>query len=328
MDKARALMIFTRVARLGSFRKAAAELGLTPQAVSRSVDTLESVLGSRLLARTTRSVGLTQEGSELLGRAEEALAQLDEVLRSSLEPLESVSGPVRIAAPLDLGREFITPLSLELKRRHPLVIPELVLQDGISDIVAERIDVAIRAGKVPDSRLVARKVAPIQLMVCASPIYLRKHGCPAQWEALRHHQLTGFRSPRTGKLVPWERQGAQGEVGYDEFDLAFVANETSAELQAILAGVGIGQLAGFTAIKHLRSGKLKLLFPEAITEQYALYVVYAQRARMPLRVRTAVDFLIERLSHDPNLRLSGAEAKQFAALGAKGVSNRGAGRAR
>jgi DNA-binding transcriptional LysR family regulator len=303
MDVARALQVFVRIARRGSFRKAAAELGLSPQAVSRSVDALERELGVQLLTRTTRQVTLTVEGADLVDRAERALDQLDDVLRSTISGEDVVAGLVRVAAPLEIGREFVAPILFDLAKTHPQIRIDLVIQDAISDMVAEGIDVAVRGGRLPDSRLIAKRVAPIQQMVCASPTYLRNHGVPQQWELLRHHRLTGFRLPRTGKLLAWERRGADGSIGYDEFEPCLSFNETTTEAQAVLDGLGIGQLASFSAIRHLRSGKLKLLFPECITEQYGLYLVHLQRVRVPQRVRTVIDALIKGLSNHPDLYL-------------------------
>jgi len=321
MSKGRGLEMFVKVAHRGSYRKAAADMGVSPQAVSKGIDALERELKLWLFHRTTRRLALTEDGERLLPLASQALEDLSAFFDAAAPADDHVAGPVRIAAPLAVGRDIVAPLVIELARAHPQLKPELVLQDQLSDVVADRIDVGLRAGKPNDSRLIVRPVAPVQLMVCASPDYLARWGEPQAWDDLRRHRLTGYRRTSTGKVVPWERALATGEVAYEMLEPCFAANEVSAELQAVLAGVGIGQLASFSAVRHLRRGELRLLFPETITSQYQLYVYRPRRDRVPARVRATLDFLVQRLSTHPDLALTAADISAYA-VGARQAATR------
>jgi DNA-binding transcriptional LysR family regulator len=312
MSKGRSLEMFVKVAQRGSYRRAAADLGVSPQAVSKGVEALERELKLWLFRRTTRRLSLTDDGRRLLPLASQALEGLSTFFDAAAPADDEVTGPVRIAAPLAIGRDIVAPLVIELVRAHPQLEPELVLQDPLSDVVADRIDVGVRAGKPDDNRLIVQAVAPVQLMVCASPDYLARHGAPATWDDLRQHRLTGYRRTSTGKMVPWERAKGGGEVRYDSLRPCFAANEVSTELQAVLAGVGIGQLASFSAVPHLRRGELCLLFPESITAQYEIYVYRPRRERTPARVRATLDWLVQRLTNHPGLALSAADIAAFA----------------
>jgi len=299
--------MFVKVAQRGSYRAAAADLGVSPQAVSKGVDALERELKLWLFRRNTRRLALTEDGERLLPLAHQALDSTGAFYAAATPDDEAIAGPVRIAAPLTVGNDIVAPLVAALAKAHPQLQLELLLQDTLADVVADHIDVGIRAGKPDDSRLVVRPVAPVQLMVCASPAYLAQWGAPARWEDLPRHRLTGYRKASTGRVLAWERALPDGEVGYENFESCFVANEVGAELQAVLAGVGIGQLASCTAVRHLRRGELQLLFPEAITSQYQIYVYRLKRDRLPARVRVVLDFLVDGLLAHPDLALSQAE---------------------
>lgn len=313
MLRGRGLEMFVKVAQRGSYRAAAADLGVSPQAVSKGIDALERELKLWLFRRNTRRLALTEDGERLLPLAHQALEATGSFFAAATPDDDAIAGPVRIAAPLVAGSDIVAPLVAALAKRYPQLQLELLLQDALADVVTDRIDIGVRAGKPDDSRLVVRPVAPVQLLVCASPQYLAQHGTPVCWEDLARHRLTGYRKASTGKLLPWERALPGGEVGYDAFDACFIANEVGAEVRAVLAGVGIGQLASFSAVHHLRSGALKLLFPETITSQYQIYVYRLKRDRLPARVRVALDFLVDGLLAHPDLALDEADLAAFSA---------------
>ncbi|MFY9510627.1 MAG: LysR family transcriptional regulator [Rubrivivax sp.] len=303
--------MFVKVAQRGSYRAAAIDLGVSPQAVSKGIDALERELKLWLFRRNTRRLALTDDGERLLPLARQALESTGAFYAAAAPEEAEIAGPVRIAAPLAFGSELVSPLVLELAQRHPLLQPELLLQDALNDVVADHIDVGVRAGKPDDSRLVVRAVAQMQLLVCASPDYLARHGVPARWEDLLQHRLTGYRKSTTGKVLPWERVGPGGELVNDMFPAHFLCNDVQTELQAVLAGVGIGQLAGFSAVRHLRSGALKLLFPESVGSQYQLYVYRLRHERMPARVRLVFEHLVQSLAAHADLQLGEAELAAF-----------------
>lgn len=311
----RSLAMFAKVAQRGSYRQAAADLGVSPQAVSKALAALEKELGVWLFQRNTRRLSLTEDGRRLLPLAQSALEGLQAFFDAArADADEGPTGPVRVAAPLALGGEVVTPMLADLQRRQPGLQPDLVLQDSRSDIVAERIDLAVRIGQPEDSRLVVRALSPLQLLVCASPDYLARHGAPADWDDLRAHRLTGFRRPTDGKLVAWERPGPDGGVVDEMMPASFIVNEAAAEVAAVLAGAGIGQIGSFNALPHLRAGRLKLLLPHTVTARYQIYLVRPRRDRLPARVRAVHDHLVQAFAAHPDLVLTEAQQAAWAVV--------------
>lgn len=302
MDQLKAVEAFVNAAKLGSFGKAAIELGVTQQQVSKSIRQLEDFLGVRLFNRTTRSVSLTQDGERFLADAAAGLSQLAKAFAEAKAGNEMASGAVRITAPYSLADHLLVGLLVEFRTLHPSIVVELLVDDHITDLVAQRIDLGIRAGTVQDGRLIARKLVPIQHIVCATPEFLRLNGNPKNIRDLHRFSCTAFRHVGSGKIVPWEFMSGD-QLQFIDMPNVFVTNDVNAELNAVLQSVGIGQLASFTAVPRILSGQLKPLFLEAMTERYALYLYYGSREHLPLRVRLLRDFLIEKLEGNQQLYL-------------------------
>lgn len=294
MDDLKALSTLARVVETGSFRRAALELGVAPQATSKTVRQLEAQLGVRLLHRTTRKLNLTDEGAALLAQVRPALS----AIRSAIDALQAargeVGGTLRITAPRSVGQHLVLPLLPPFMQAHPDVTVELELEDRITDLVADRIDVGFRMGAAMDRNVVARRLMDIQQWICASPAYLERHGRPRRWEDLARHRCTGFRHANTGRLMPWEY--AEGdETAFTEIPARFATNDVDAEASAVLAGVGIGQIPNYIAAPLMRDGRLVHLLPKHISARIGLYVYYPQRAQLPQKVRRFIDFTVARL---------------------------------
>jgi DNA-binding transcriptional LysR family regulator len=189
----------------------------------------------------------------------------------------------------------LNPLFLRFAERHPRVRLDVQFDDRYTDLVPERIDVGFRAGAMPDGRLVARKLLPIQHIICATPAYLERHGKPESIEELLQHRCTGFYMSNSGKLMPWEFQQGSA-IHYREIQPVLCFNDAQAETDAVLAGAGIGQLGSYTAAPLIRSGRLKPLLTRHITESMALHVYYSHRSHLSLRARALVDFAVEHLA--------------------------------
>ncbi|MGF6507589.1 DNA-binding transcriptional LysR family regulator [Paraburkholderia sp. 32] len=168
MNEVRAISVFVRAATLGSFRRAAADLGISPQAASHAVMQLEKSLGVRLFHRTTRKLSLTEEGQRRLQGVEPALAMLSSAIDDARRSGEEVAGPLRISAPTALGRTALWPSILEFAALYPDVQIDIRFDDHFSDLVSDRADVGFRGGSPPSEGAIARRLLPIQLIVCAS----------------------------------------------------------------------------------------------------------------------------------------------------------------
>jgi len=318
MDELRAVTSFVRAAELGSFNKAAQAEGTSPQAVSKKVRQLEQHLGVRLFHRTTRRSALTEEGQRLLEAARGHLDGLVAALERVRGAARDDAGLIRISAGGAVGRKVLVPLLAAFVARHPAIEVDLLLEDGFTDAVGERIDVGFRAGNPPTAQVVARRLFAIQQIVCAAPAYLAAHGVPRKPADLAGHRCTGYRQPGTGRPFPWEFQ-VQGETVFQAVPAALTFSDPEAEMQAVVAGLGIGQVDAINAAGPIRAGLLVPLLVPHVTERMGLYLTFARRADMPGRVRRFVDFAVERLQGGEGFHLPVAElrarARAFAEAG-------------
>lgn len=294
MDDLKALSTFARVVELGSFRRAAVELGVAPQATSKLVAALESRLGVRLLHRTTRQLQLTEEGARLLAQVTPALSVIRTAMEGTLSARGEVGGTLRVTAPRSVGQHLVLPLIAPFMEQHPGLRVDLELEDRYTDITAAQIDVGFRMGAGVERNVVVRRLMDLQHWICAAPAYIERHGRPRTWDDLARHRCTGFRYVSTGKRAPWEYQEAGGTV-HTELPAQFETNDVDAEVAAVLAGIGIGQLPSYLAAPLVTQGRLVRLLARHTTERFGLYVYYAQRAHLPPRARLFIDFVVERL---------------------------------
>jgi DNA-binding transcriptional LysR family regulator len=308
MNEVRALSIFVRVATLGNLRKAAVDQGISPQAASHAVMQLEKTLGVRLFHRTTRKLSLTEEGERLLHSVEPALAILSSALDDARRSKEEVAGPLRVSAPAALGRAVLWPSILEFAALYPAVQLDVQFDDHFTDIVADRADVGFRGGSPPAGGAIARRLLPIQLIVCASPGYIERHGEPRSVDDLGAHRCTGYRRANTGKQAPWEFLIGD-EIVYREIAATLCANDIDAETEAVVAGLAIGQLGSFSAVSHIRSGRLVPLLTQHVTERESIFIYYRHRTEQPLRVRTFIDFMVARLADNRNFFLEPSDLR-------------------
>jgi DNA-binding transcriptional LysR family regulator len=306
MDELRAISSFVRAAELGSFQKAAEAQNTTPQAVSKAIRQLEQQLGIRLFHRTTRKSSLTQEGERLLASVKPNLEGLIGALSSTRGAAKDNEGIVRVAAGGAVGRKVLIPLLAEFQQRFPLIQIDLMLEERFSDLVAERIDVGFRAGNPPESQIVSRRLFSVQQIVCAAPAYLAQHAKPKTSDELRAHRCTAYRQPGSGRPMPWEFE-INGDTRFWHPAPALCCNDPEAEMQAVAAGMGIGQIDSINAAAAIRSGALVPLMTDSLSERMGLYLYYAHRSDMPGRVRHFIDFTLERLRDSTDFYLSRAE---------------------
>ncbi|MFM0488172.1 LysR family transcriptional regulator [Paraburkholderia graminis] len=294
----KAIATFAKAVELGSIRQAALAQGVTPQAASQAIALLEQHLGVRLLHRTTRSLALTEEGQRFLENTQPALAALDRALAQARESREEVTGPLRIVGPKSSFAAILMPLLNEFCREHPGIQPDVQLDDGIGNWVLDRVDVGFRIGTSASEGVIGRQLFPIQMIVCATPEYLKRYGTPSTLDDLTAHRCSVFRHPVTGKVAPWYLT-VDGKLEYRQMSPAFATNDTELEVQAVLASQVVGQLASFSSASHIRAGRLVPVLLQHMSAHIGLHIYYGNRTAQPKRVRAFLDLALARL-HDCN----------------------------
>lgn len=293
-NELRAIATFVKAAELGSLRQAAAAQAITPQAASQAVTQLESHLGVRLFHRTTRKLSLTEEGSRFLQAAQPGLSSIQRALHGARRGTEAIAGPLRIVAPRSL-MDVLWPVLEAFCRQHPQIEPDVHLDDRIGNWVEDRVDIGFRAGSPPDGGVIARQLLPLQLVVCAAPSYLARHGTPHTLDELAQHRCSGFKHPGTGKVMPWEFK-VGNDIVARAVPAVFSSNDVELEARSVVAGEVIGQLIGVTAAPLVRQGLLVPLLTEHVSSHLGLYVYYGSRVAQPARVRAFIDLAVERLA--------------------------------
>jgi DNA-binding transcriptional LysR family regulator len=297
MDHLGAIAIFVRVVEKGSFTAAADALGLSQPAVSRAVTALEQRLGVRLLQRTTRRIALTEGGAEFYRRAVAGLSEIEsateEVTRYQVEP----RGTVRVSAPITFSLLHLAPLVPAFLERYPAVRVDLQLEDRRIDLVAEGCDLAIRIGHLDDSGLVAKRIATVPVIACASPRYLARAGAPTHPQDLVRHDCiiytlgrsptrVTFADPSGGTIVV----PVQGRVH---------TNSGLVEKIAAVGGGGITFLPIFYIAPELADGSLVQVLPAYPLPDLGAYAVYPERRGLAPKVRAFVDFVAASLRPAP-----------------------------
>lgn len=282
------LTAFVRSVELGSFSKAARELGTTPSAVSKAVAKLEDRLSVLLLQRSTRSLQLTAEGSTLFERGARILGDLRAV-EDELQESRGPRGLLRITAPLDLGRHWLMPLLPELSVRYPALRCELDLSDRFVDMVHDGFDVAIRMGENAPPDLIRRKLGPTSSIVCATPKYLKKHGTPKTPADLAAHGCLTYL--RDGGHYPWRI----GDTVVEPTSV-FAANNNDALLAMALASRGVARMPSFMVASAIASKQLTALFTNYPTPGPFAYVIHPARRHVAPRVRAFTAFITEAFS--------------------------------
>lgn len=291
------IAVFVKVVELSSFTAAADALQMSQPVVSKSVTRLEEKLGARLLNRTTRRLSLTEAGSELYRRSVHALAEIEnaelEVARFQTEP----RGTLRVSAPMSFSILHLGPVLQTFLDRYPGITLELNLDDRQVDLVEEGFDVAIRIGRLQDSNLIARKIAPCRQVLCASPAYLAKRGTPERPEDLLEHSCILY--SLTSAPREWRLTDADGEVHIVPVNGALHSNNGLVNRAAALAGSGIVLLPTFYLGDQLRSGELKPVLCKFRPQDIALHAVYPERRNLMPKVRAFVDFLATTFGPEP-----------------------------
>ena len=291
MDTHTAMQTFARVVELGSFAAAADKTDQARSVVTRQVAFLERKYGVRLLNRTTRKLSLTDAGRAFYDRIRPVLAELAELDLALQAQGSQPAGRLRISAPVSFGVLHLGPAIADYLLRYPEVVIDLDLNDRVVDLVEEGYDVAVRIGPLVDSSLVARPLAPQQLVACAAPAYLERYGAPAQPEDLRRHRCLHYAYASTGNDWHFEKDGQTHVV---RVNATFRANNGDVLRTAALAGHGIILQPEFLVGEDLRAGRLTALLTDYRHSLITRMAVYPHRRFLSPKVRSFVEHLEKR----------------------------------
>lgn len=305
-NELRSISTFAKAAELGSLRQAAAALGISPQAASLALGQLEGMLGVRLFHRTTRVLSLTDAGQRFLEDAQPALSGLNRAFQNARSAKDEIAGPLRIVGPRTTFQGILSRLLDEFCKRYPAVQPDIMLDDRVGNWVEDRVDVGFRIGASPHEGVIARRLFPLQLLVCGTPAYFEKHGVPKSLADLVLHHCTAYRNPGTGLVVPWHFKVGDRAVDQPVVP-ALYCNDEVVELQAVLSGRVIGQLAGVTAAPFIRAGELIPVMLDHMPDSASYFVYFGSRNAQPARARAFIELAIERLTDNSGYVLSSKE---------------------
>lgn len=285
---------FVRVVNDGSFTSAARSLGLPKSSVSRSVAQLEQDLGIRLLNRTTRTVALTDAGAAYFERVSRALGDIDEATSAASDAQEELRGPVRVTAPTDLGIWVLAPALARFALLQPGIRVELSLANRVVDLVVEGFDLAVRAGPLRDSSLIARRVGELRSALYASPEYVARRGTPKDLVELAEHDSVVFR-PTNGRAT-WTLVNAAGKIEKVDVRGPLACDDMSFAREAAISGAGIGVLPEFLCGRAEDEGQLVRVLPDWSAHGAVLHLAYPSARYVPHRVVALREYLADALA--------------------------------
>ncbi len=289
MDRFNSMAVFVAAIEEGSLSAAARRFGLSASMAGKYVSGLEAELQVRLLQRTTRKLSLTEVGQTYYRRCKQILEQVDEADREARETQSTVSGVLRVAAPATFGALHLGEIVTRYLAQHPAVSVHVLLSDRYVDLLEAGIDVAIRIGRLQDSDLVARRLAPCRMLFCASPAFLDRHGIPQTIEDLRRMPRLAF----SDAVSPgdWTISDPGGELHTIDGPVRLYANNTQMLLSAALTGSGVAYGPSFVFADRIATGELAKLLPDYRTSDLAIHAAFPTARHVSAKVREFVDLL-------------------------------------
>lgn len=296
MDRLQAIEIFVRVAERQSFSAAADDLNLSRQMVSDRIKELEERLGVRLLQRTTRRVSLTESGTAYLEKVRAGLAALEEAEAEASSLAARPRGTLRVNAPMSFGFKHVAPAVGAFLLANEDVRVELTLNDRTINLIEENVDLAIRIGRLADSRLIAKKLASCRMVLCAAPSYLKTHGAVKHPRDLAGHACLTFAYWTAGPEWTFTRKGEQVSVRVES---RLWCNNGEALVEAAAIGAGIVMQPNFIAGPALREGRLVELLPAWRAPDLNIYAIYPPSQFIPAKTRAFIDHLTKHFAATP-----------------------------
>jgi DNA-binding transcriptional LysR family regulator len=319
MDRLRLMETFVRVVETGNFSAVAREERTTQSAVSKQVQALETMLGAKLLVRSTRSHALTEAGKRYYERCRQVLDTLEEARVEVQRTENEISGVLRVAAPVSFGRLHIVPRLKAFFERYPQLKIDLQLDDGFVDLVVGGIDLAFRVGELKDSRLIARRIGTAHRAVLASPDYLARHGEPQHPAELRDHQCIVYTG--LANLNEWNFQDEDGGQHTVRIKGNLQSNSSEAIRQAIIVGIGICYTPLWVYGDDIRAGRVKPILTRYRAPPLPLNVVFQPARRPSIKISHFVSFFAEEFARDPDISpMLAADGEPHDAFGKLGGS--------
>jgi DNA-binding transcriptional LysR family regulator len=295
MDRLEAMRVFVRVAEMGSFSAVAQQQDVARSVVTRQIAALETHLGTKLIARSTRRLSLTSAGAAYLEKCREILPLVDAAEADMTAERQAPRGRIRLTLPLSFGVNRVMPLLGEFMAEHPEIGLELDFNDRRSNLIEGGFDLAIRISSRLDPGDVARKIGRSMSVVVASPEYIAKHGKPAHPRDLANHECFGY---LLASRSSWPFL-IDGTEQWFPVSGRLEANNGDALLEAAQCGLGIARAPTFIAENAVRAGRLVMLLPGFASPELGIYAVYPGSRYVPHRVRVLVDFLAQRIGERP-----------------------------
>jgi len=297
MDSLTDIAVFTQVVDSGSFTAAAERLSLSKSVVSKYVTRLEDRLGARLLNRTTRRLSLTEVGRVFYERSLRGLQEIEEAEAEVSRLQGKPRGTLRLNTPMSFGILHIAPALPDFLRRYPEISVDMNLDDRQVDVIEEGFDLSIRISELPDSALIARRLAPCRHAVVASPEYLEQNGIPTTPDDLRHHNIISYRYQESAR--EWHFRDSDKKTISVPISGTVQMNNSLALREALLGGIGMTRTPTFVVGQDIQSGRLKQVFTNYETLEVSIYLVYPQRRHLSPKVRAFIEYFAERISDNP-----------------------------
>jgi len=277
----------------GSFAAAGRKLSLSASAVRKAVDRLELKLGARLFNRSTRALGLSNEGEVVFRYAAKILNDLQDAQNELAQIQASPRGRLKISVPSIIGRRIVLPALPEFHAQFPDVVIDLSLNDLKVDVIEERDDLVLRLGELEDSSLQARRIGAHSFTTCASPDYLARHGTPQTVLELQQHHCIHYRFPTTGRQETWAFLGA---ASTPPIKPSIVLDDGEALASAALAGLGIIQAPAYLVKDDIANGRLQALLGGHPQQRGSIWLLWPARNAKAPRLRAFIDFIAERVA--------------------------------
>ncbi|MCQ9615329.1 LysR family transcriptional regulator [Paenalcaligenes niemegkensis] len=289
--------IFAKVAEVGSFARAASELGITQPTVSKAISRLEKQLNVALFHRTSRKMSLTGSGLSALDGASRILREGEELEARLRDNVASLRGTVRISAPMSFGISHLAPLIPAFMQAHPEVILEVSFSDELTDIVADGFDMALRISSLPDSSLLARRLCIVKRYMVGSPRYFELHGTPMHPRDLAQHRSLQYMYESSGNT--WRFQHARHGQFAQTVPAFLRVNNAEALIPALCSGLGLAVQPEFLVWEELKAGVLTVAMPDWEVPPIALHLVTPPSRARPARVQVFMDYLAEHFAKAP-----------------------------
>lgn len=297
MDSLTDIAVFAQVVDSGSFTAAAERLSLSKSVVSKYVTRLEDHLGARLLNRTTRRLSLTEVGRVFYERSQRGLQEIEEAEAEVSRLQDKPRGTLRLNTPMSFGIMHVAPALPEFQRRYPEISIDMNLDDRQVDVIEEGFDLSIRISELPDSALVARRLAPCRHVIVASTEYLERNGIPSTPEDLVQHNIISYRYQESAR--EWHFRSSDNRTITVPISGNVQMNNSLALREALLGGMGITRTPTFVVGDDIQSGLLQPVLTSYEILEVSIYIVYPQRRHLSPKVRAFVEFLAERITEKP-----------------------------